>query len=165
MKKLQNNYTTPEQSKRLLELGLPADSADCYYRDFASSRVSVKATDLMVGDWVRITPYDIIDQVDCLLTEYAVTSHGDSCGQYGYKDIEPIPLTSEILEKNGFRYSDLPFECFYEGDGLQIHGGNYADGHSNWYIICGINVAMNVTYVHELQHALKLCKIEKEVIL
>lgn len=31
MKKLQNNYTTPEQSKRLLELGLPADSADCYY--------------------------------------------------------------------------------------------------------------------------------------
>lgn len=31
MKKLQNNYTTPEQSKRLLELGVPADSADMYY--------------------------------------------------------------------------------------------------------------------------------------
>lgn len=31
MKTLQSNYTTPEQSKRLLELGLPADSADCYY--------------------------------------------------------------------------------------------------------------------------------------
>lgn len=30
IKKLQNNYTTPEQSKRLLELGLPADSADLY---------------------------------------------------------------------------------------------------------------------------------------
>ena len=30
MKKLQNNFTTPEQSKRLLELGVPADSADCY---------------------------------------------------------------------------------------------------------------------------------------
>lgn len=29
MKNLQNNFTTPEQSKRLLELGLPADSADC----------------------------------------------------------------------------------------------------------------------------------------
>ena len=28
MKKLQNNFTTPEQSKRLLELGVPADSAD-----------------------------------------------------------------------------------------------------------------------------------------
>lgn len=30
MKKLQNNFTSPEQSKRLLELGVPADSADCY---------------------------------------------------------------------------------------------------------------------------------------
>jgi hypothetical protein len=28
MKTLQSNYTTPEQSKILLELGLPADSAD-----------------------------------------------------------------------------------------------------------------------------------------
>lgn len=28
MKTLQNNFTTPEQSKRLLELGVPADSAD-----------------------------------------------------------------------------------------------------------------------------------------
>lgn len=32
MKKLQNNFTTPEQVKRLLELGVPADSADMYYK-------------------------------------------------------------------------------------------------------------------------------------
>ena len=31
MAKLQNNFTAPEQSKRLLELGVPADSADCVY--------------------------------------------------------------------------------------------------------------------------------------
>ena len=31
IKRLQNNFTTPEQSKRLLELGVPAWSADCYY--------------------------------------------------------------------------------------------------------------------------------------
>lgn len=37
MKKLQNNFTTPEQSKRLLELGLPANSADCYL--FKDSRI------------------------------------------------------------------------------------------------------------------------------
>lgn len=30
MKQLQRNFTTPEQSKRLLELGVPADSADLY---------------------------------------------------------------------------------------------------------------------------------------
>lgn len=33
MKKLQNNFTTPEQSKMLLELGVPADSADQVYYD------------------------------------------------------------------------------------------------------------------------------------
>lgn len=31
MKKLQNNFTTPEQSKRLLELGVPKNSANHYY--------------------------------------------------------------------------------------------------------------------------------------
>ena len=31
MKNLQNNFTTYEQSKRLLELGVPADSSDFYY--------------------------------------------------------------------------------------------------------------------------------------
>lgn len=34
MKTLQMNFTTPEQSKRLLELGVPADSADLFYSKF-----------------------------------------------------------------------------------------------------------------------------------
>ena len=34
MKQLQCNFTTPEQSKRLLELGVPIDSADCYLTRF-----------------------------------------------------------------------------------------------------------------------------------
>ena len=32
MKQLQDNFTTIEQSKRLLELGVPADSANCYWQ-------------------------------------------------------------------------------------------------------------------------------------
>ena len=31
--KLQNNFTSIEQSKRLLKLGIPANSADCFYID------------------------------------------------------------------------------------------------------------------------------------
>lgn len=31
MKTLQNNFTTPEQSKQLLELGIPMNSADCIW--------------------------------------------------------------------------------------------------------------------------------------
>ena len=34
MKKLQNNFTTPEQSKRLLELGMPEWTANCVLRHY-----------------------------------------------------------------------------------------------------------------------------------
>ena len=37
IKKLQKDYTTPEQSKWLLELGLPADSSNMYYRSQIST--------------------------------------------------------------------------------------------------------------------------------
>ena len=69
--------------------------------------------------------------------------------------IEPIPLTAEILEKNGF----------------------VQDGESWWYkdfrivlssskgvsLVCGRQIKF--CYVHELQHALRLCGIDKEIIL
>ena len=34
MKKLQNDFTTREQSKRLLELGVPEDSANCFIDEY-----------------------------------------------------------------------------------------------------------------------------------
>lgn len=48
MKQLQNNFTTPEQSKRLLELGVPADSADCYIERYNSCYSNTKI--LFEGD-------------------------------------------------------------------------------------------------------------------
>jgi hypothetical protein len=36
MSKLQNDFTTPEQSKRLLELGVPKNSANLYYNKFGA---------------------------------------------------------------------------------------------------------------------------------
>ena len=41
MKNLQNNFTTQEQSKRLLESGVPADSADMYYSQTCGTIVIV----------------------------------------------------------------------------------------------------------------------------
>lgn len=34
MREFQKDHTTPEQSKLLLNLGVPADSADCCYHDY-----------------------------------------------------------------------------------------------------------------------------------
>lgn len=73
--------------------------------------------------------------------------------------LDPIPLTPEILEKNGFVYNDLPFVQSWEQFGLSLHlGGN------GYRINCGQNVAMVIDSVHQLQHALRLCGIEKEII-
>ena len=51
MKTLQNNFTTPEQSKRLLELGVPEDSADLYYQDYGSIPMVV---------WTETQPQNLI---------------------------------------------------------------------------------------------------------
>ena len=44
MSKLQCNFTTLEQSKRLIELGLPVDSADCYYTAYGLISVIMPTT-------------------------------------------------------------------------------------------------------------------------
>lgn len=47
MEKLQNHYTTPEQSKRLLELGVPVDSADCYYSYYIKTYAHSEYTEIL----------------------------------------------------------------------------------------------------------------------
>ena len=51
MKKLQNNFTTPEQSKHLLELGVPADSADMWWEKDETTQIN--------GEWVHCAAWSI----------------------------------------------------------------------------------------------------------
>lgn len=55
MKNLQSNFTTPEQSKRLLELGMPANSADCCLRRIL--------TDGGYCETWRVDVFDFIGQI------------------------------------------------------------------------------------------------------
>ena len=50
MKTLQNNFTTPEQSKKLLELGVPVDSADCFYSYHIKTYAHSEHTEIT---WIR----------------------------------------------------------------------------------------------------------------
>lgn len=85
-------------------------------------------------------------------------------------EIEPIPLTPEILEKNGFvtfissQYT-LP-NCSAGVILTTLKGMPNATG--KWLVAIKkgyTDAKIAITYVHELQHALKLCRIEKEIIL
>lgn len=118
----------------------------------------MKATDLMIGDWVQDTGPVLIDAI----------SNEDICtyrNEYGYvtanpSNLKPIPLTAEILEKNGFVYNDIPFVDGWEQYGLTLYKG--CDG---FRINCGRNIYLILDYVHELQHTLRLCGIDKEITL
>ena len=48
MKKLERNFTHPEQSKRLLELGVPAWTADCFYQTDLRHNLKEDATPTII---------------------------------------------------------------------------------------------------------------------
>ena len=110
----------------------------------------------MIGDWVMCTHLSINRPVR--VEELHVMIFDDIRLVFTPRDIEPIPLTKEILEKNGWVWNNLPFEQYWEQYGLCLYyvGNGYR-------INCGINVCMVVDSVHQLQHVLKLCEIEKEI--
>lgn len=87
--------------------------------------------------------------------------------------LEPIPLTPEILEENGFKSWKYGY-MWKERIGI---GGQTTSASSPIEIIIyegGHSIIMNtherkefqgsIDYVHELQHALRLCGIDKEIV-
>lgn len=134
----------------------------------------LSSKDLMVGDWLMFN--DKPCQVKGLHNDDTATFVGHK-SLYYLIDAEPIPLTPEILEKNGF--NDAPFAA---GERVRFvvlceeYRINYYFN-INWFSIYK-NVAVNdsdypvficafeerIKYIHELQHALRLCKIEKEIV-
>jgi hypothetical protein len=86
-------------------------------------------------------------------------------------NIKPIPITPEILEKNGFKKGDIiePEDEIYCVELFNIHYDNeerkfwvcnfFESEYGTWEI----NDLFQIKHVHELQHALKLCKIDKEI--
>lgn len=75
-------------------------------------------------------------------------------------DISPLPIVPEILEKNGIHrtYEDDNYAIF-KGDGLWAV--KYSDG--DWELSTPPVCRVDIKYVHQLQHALRLAGIDKEI--
>ena len=80
----------------------------------------------------------------------------------GRECIEPIPLTPEILEKNGYKDRLYYFECeeLYPHSFARIY---YEDGVYYFGDEEGFVKTLEIKYVHQLQHALRLAGVEKEI--
>lgn len=88
----------------------------------------------------------------------------------GYIEAKPIPLTEEILDKNGFQKTNGFGGSIYTiKDGLELIPSGMFSMHS--YEFAGTDNSISactgiyIDYVHELQHILKQCEIDKEIVI
>ena len=98
--------------------------------------------------------------------------------------LSSIELTEEILKKNGFKNdvlaeksiiakgaSNFSVVLISEDNRITLNNiDEYLNSFNNWHIHIDTEdmrtmCTAEITYVHELQHLLKLCKIEKKIVL
>ena len=122
----------------------------------------MKEKDLMVGDWVMYNPNVFIEDEYETAKEWFPTqiNNGEDIDLAIEGCYAPIPLTPEILEKNGFT-KDLDLDNVH-------YWFTLIDEHIRFSILHVRNVfqwlgPLDFKYVHELQHALRLCGIKKEI--
>lgn len=126
----------------------------------------MKANELMIGDWVmyRGEPI-IIFEIDEYYERVNTEPDGyDSIRCIELSDLQPIPITAEILKKN-FTYDSYGFFYFFGDNYLDIK--EHTDG--LWQVKVDEIMSslptwrMFVINVHELQHILRLAGINKEI--
>ena len=110
----------------------------------------MKANELMIGDWVLDTRKETPLRVNPFMAKLEVP------------EWQPIPLTSEILEKNGLA-SD-PYGCYFDEDEYMLLEISSGEDCISWTINFHEYGILSFEYVHELQHALKLCRIDKDIV-
>ena len=133
---------------------------------------TLKISDLSVGDWVEY------EGLHYPITFVGYGDGGDgslvnlirpdlSCFTCKISDIHPIPITPEMLEKNGFgpkTFKQDQLLRIVEPNGNRPFIGYRWD--SQWVIIERSNdymLRVKSKYIHQLQHALRLAGVDKEI--
>ena len=124
----------------------------------------IKIRELSVGDWVRYRDADANVRVSSIYSDGYVFIVGEedsgiSESVNAHHHIEPIPLTPEILEKNGISKT-------YESDEYAVYKGegfNVTEYYTELWEFEKHRNRLMIRNVHQLQHALRLAGVEKEI--
>lgn len=115
---------------------------------------------LMVGDWIFNTNSREYEQVQEILCISVMLNYNDI---YNADEIEPVKLTPEILARNGFTtlqfYSELVISNANEHTHVMWDGSHLTAKKMGQ----GTIELARCYYVHQLQQALRLLGIEKEI--
>ena len=114
---------------------------------------------LMKGDWVYNTHNRQPEQVAEIGERMVMLAYNDL---YDPDEFEPIPLTDAILKANGFQYYHKNFASLSHVHPFKLRMVEWPDenGRGGLWTVGGI---ISVRYVHELQNALRVCKVDKEI--
>ena len=130
----------------------------------------MKAEELMIGDWVMCNGnhLQIAEIYDAGI--YARGIMGNDNRGYPFEDLEPILLTEDILQKNGFKHLDISsprdtinrFVWRYSIDSQNID--LFYNKWTKDYMLNSFRINMfPIIYVHELQNSLRIGGVEKEI--
>lgn len=148
----------------------------------------LKARDLMVGDLINAGLLNIdietgkrtnvVSKVLSVSIDDTIVISGKNNKPWirSMYSIEPIPLTPEILEKNGFYEQSEDYMRYFKS-----YDENYYFGFESISYCLDTKIAKVIkegkqsgvqekvelvcAYVHQLQHALRLCGTEKQIVL
>lgn len=127
-------------------------------------------SDLSVGDWVEFKgePSRVLECGTIIVSpktlgfkpRLTLSVKNDIYDCIDIDKVIPIPITAEILEANGIHktYEDDNYAIF-RGDGLWAV--KYSDG--DWELSIPPVSRVDIKYVHQLQHALRLAGVDKEI--
>ena len=133
----------------------------------------MKATELMMGDLVFLKQIGPV-KISSISDDEIDVRKPDADGELEYyiiyddefDELTPIPITTEILDKN-FKESIPGINLMYD-----LRGPYMASDERGQWVFGLIKrdasaryPLVKITFVHELQHALRLCGIEHEIIL
>ena len=135
---------------------------------------TLKISELSVGDWVEWKLYDkTYDMQVSAVTDRRIYGMHDGIEfSMLLTQISPIPITGEILEKNGWS-NDGMYATLRIDEHLHLEYYYHEHRLRKWY--CGVDEWQNhakvndITFtvhcysVHQLQHALRLAGVDKEI--
>lgn len=119
----------------------------------------MKAKDLMVGDWIKLGKkkihkcYNVCGHTNDVSLDNGVFTN--------VMNLEPIPLTAEILEKNGFERVGTSY--ILKESMFELTNPSHPDRYQDNYYVRIARQNKRIMYVHNLQHIMKEFGIEKEI--
>ena len=121
---------------------------------------TLKISDLSVGDWVRYEGKEY--QVQCVDAMSEIVTLFGYCEQRDESvgNLRSIPIAAEILEANEIHRTDEDDNyAIFNADGLWAI--KYSDG--DWELSTPPVCRVDINYVHQLQHVLRLVGADKEI--